>query len=483
MLAVTSVAAMAQSVQIEARPGKPVLLLGSYGLAAVGYEQREYFISGTAHSFSLVGPATADGKWNVRAADTAPFETRMVVVRPIDRRKFNGTVLVEWLNVTAGQDTAIDWLAAHREFIRRGYAYVAVSAQKAGVEGAGSAIAMKGAAPLEKADPERYGSLSHPGDAFSYDMFSQAGSSVKAARDNRILGGLVPHRVLGIGESQSAIFLTTYVNAIDPVARVFDGFFVHSRFGGSASLDGSDLGGSGTLPGHVRFRDQLRVPVLALITETDLLGARVPGYLAARRADHSKLRVWEVAGTSHGDNYLFAGAIRDSGLESSAELARIYRPTMTSVAGSSSKPFNPGMAHHYVAMAALRGLDRWIRTGRPPRSMPPLSVAAGGEPGGEIELELDSHGLAKGGVRTPWVDVPTMWLSGKGDPGSFIGMYAGSGEPFEPATIAQLYPGGKADYLRRFRSSLELAVSRGILLAEDEQEILDIAAENFPMAP
>ena len=54
---------------------------------------------------------------------------------PIDVTKFNGTVLVEWLNVSGGIDTPAVWMMAHREIARAGYAYVAVSAQKVGVDG------------------------------------------------------------------------------------------------------------------------------------------------------------------------------------------------------------------------------------------------------------------------------------------------------------------------------------------------------------
>ena len=37
------------------------------------------------------------------------------------------------------------------------------------------------------------------------------------------------------------MFLTTYVNAMDPLAKVYDGFLVHSRFGTAAPLDGASL--------------------------------------------------------------------------------------------------------------------------------------------------------------------------------------------------------------------------------------------------
>ncbi len=71
---------------------------------------------------------------------TAPYTTRFVVIRPSDPAKFNGTLLVEWFNVTAGQDALADWMVAHCESLRRGYAWVGVSAQKVGVEGGNTAM-------------------------------------------------------------------------------------------------------------------------------------------------------------------------------------------------------------------------------------------------------------------------------------------------------------------------------------------------------
>ena len=484
-LAVSTLAvpAAARSEVIEPVSGDPALMLNGIDLAAQGYRAEEFFVSGSANAYSLTAPARADGRWQVKASGSAPFKTRMVIIRPRDAAKFNGTVLVEWLNVTSGQDTPADWMLAHREIIRSGYAYVAVSAQKVGVEGGTSSSGL-GGVPLKKSHPERYASLTHPGDAYAFDIFSQAGAALKAQGSAAMFGALRPRRFIALGKSQSAGYLTTYVNAIDSIAKVFDGFLVHSRFGSSAPLNGTGTANSeGSFPRHVQFRPELRVPVLALITETDLLGGRMPGYHASRRPDHRRLRVWEVAGTAHADNYLFGGNAIDNGFSSSAELATIYWPTSTSLVGSSSKPFNPGMVHHYVLQAAVARLDGWVRTGRAPTSTRPLTLSAGGTEGQSPQLALDANGLALGGVRSPWVDAPTIRLSGKGDPSSFIGMLAGSGEPFDKATLDHLYPGGKADYLGKFEGALANAIKAGHVLAADRQEILEIAAINFDFEP
>ncbi len=474
--------ASAETAVPVAVPGKPTLMLGAFDLATLGYQTEEYFLSGTATSYKLPSAPTADGRWNAVADASAPYTTRFVVIRPSDPAKFNGTLLVEWLNVTAGQDTPADWMVAHRVMLRRGYAYVAVSAQKVGVEGGNTAMGQP-AVPLKKSNPERYGSLSHPGDAFSFDIYSQVGAALKAAGGKGALGPLAPRKVLAIGESQSAAYLTTYVNAADPLAKVYDGFLIHSRFGSAASIEGTPMRGSAAgYPDFVRFRPDLRVPVMTFISETDLLGSRLSGYHGARRADDRHLRVWEVAGTAHADNYLFMGAFQDSGSMPIADLAKVFRPATMSMAGKVEKPFNEGMPHHYVMQAALAAMDGWLKTGRPPTSTAPLMLDPATKPGDPPALLHDANGLARGGVRSPWVDVPTLRLTGKGDPNSFIGMLAGSGDPFDKATLARLYPGGKADYLRRFTRSLDTAIRAGHLLREDRQEILDIAAINFDAA-
>ncbi len=81
-----------------------------------------------------MGTWTADGVWPAQPTTHADFRTRLLVRRPVDPAAFNGTVVVEWDNVSAGFDTGPTWTAAIDELLRRGYAYVGVSAQKVGVE-------------------------------------------------------------------------------------------------------------------------------------------------------------------------------------------------------------------------------------------------------------------------------------------------------------------------------------------------------------
>ena len=117
--------------------GSPWIQSTSFDLSRVGYSQQEYFISGDARAYTNVGVLDSDGVWGAEPASSEAYKTRILVYRPIDPQNFNGTVAVEWLNVSGGLDAAPDWTMAHVELIREGYAWVGVSAQFVGVEGDG----------------------------------------------------------------------------------------------------------------------------------------------------------------------------------------------------------------------------------------------------------------------------------------------------------------------------------------------------------
>ncbi|MET4430821.1 hypothetical protein ABIA65_004132 [Mycolicibacterium sp. 624] len=445
---------------IEHVPGTPNLLLGAFDVSTLGYAAQEHFVSGTATSY-VPQPSSAD------------YVTRIVVMTPTDPARFSGTVVVEWLNVSGGIDAPAVWFMAHREIVRAGHAYVAVSAQRVGIEG-GASMGMD--MSLKTLDAARYGALTHPGDAYAYDIYSQVGRLVRVRADE-LLGGLQPETVLAIGESQSALFLTTYVNVMDPLAQVYDGFLVHSRFGPAAPLDGSSIFDDDSAdPQPVPFSDDLRVPVMTVITETDLVGGVRAGYHLARQPDGDRLRAWEVAGTAHADNYTIKVGFIDSGAAPLDDLVAGYAPTTTLMGQELPHCINFAPQHHYVLQAALAHLVAWVRTGELPPTAERMDLTDAEPP----QLVLDANGLATGGVRTPWVDVPIARTSGIGSAEPLMAMLFGSGEVFDADTVARLYPGGAAEYIDRFTQSLDAAIEAGFLLAADRQEILDLAAATYP---
>ena len=116
------------------QPADAIQGLPAFDLASVGYTQQEFFVEGTATAYSPTAPLTTDGHWTVAPSSSAAYKTRIVVNRPTRTRDFNGTVVVEWLNVSGGVDASPDWQHTHVELIRHGYAWVGVSAQSVGVE-------------------------------------------------------------------------------------------------------------------------------------------------------------------------------------------------------------------------------------------------------------------------------------------------------------------------------------------------------------
>ena len=290
-----------------------------------------------------------------------------------------------------------------------------------------------------------------------------------------VLGELRAEHVVALGESQSALFLTTYINAIDPLAKVYDGFLVHSRFGPAAPLD--DVLEDDTSHA-VKFRPDLRVPLLTIITETDLLSGRRQGYYGARQPDNQRLRVWEIAGAAHADNYTIQVAPIDDGAAALTDIVAAYAPTNMLMGQQLDHCINFAPQHHYVLQAALSQLCQWVRTGRPAPSAETIELTDADPP----RPVLDANGLARGGVRTPWADVPIARTSGEGGEEITMATIFGSGELFDAATVRRLYPGGAVDYLERFNTALDSAIQSGFILAADRDEILQLAAATFPDA-
>jgi alpha/beta hydrolase family protein len=145
------------------------------------YVIEEFLLDGVAQSYEPV-PGTAigrDGQWAVRPGERAGYRTRMYVARPADPARFNGVVIVNWLNVTAGFDLGAP--SAHE--MRAGYAWAGVTTQAVAVNGQPALAPGFPATPgLPRIDPGRYGTLHHPGDQYSYDIFTQTARAVRGGR-------------------------------------------------------------------------------------------------------------------------------------------------------------------------------------------------------------------------------------------------------------------------------------------------------------
>lgn len=434
---------------------------GTVGLRLedLGYEQVEYFISGTAASYTNVGELGSDGRWEVEEADTAEYTTRILLYQPIDKTAFSGTVVLEWLNVSGGLDAAPDWISMHTEIVREGHIWVGMSVQLVGIEGReGALISLH----LKAVRPERYAPLSHPGDSFSYDMYAQAAQAIRNPVGIQPLGDLVLERLIAIGESQSAGRLVTYVNTLGPLYDVFDGYLIHSRGGGSAPLS-QDPQSVVPTPDVVNVRDDLSEPVLMFQTESDLI---LLNSLPSNQPDSNLFRLWEVAATAHADTYTLL--VGNSDLGDDPSVAEVIETTQGApVPGiiECETPINSG-PQHWVLKAGLHGLVDWIATGESLPEAPRLLVTEDGQ-----GFQLDEVGNALGGIRTNYVDAPVAVLSGLGQAGSSFCRIFGTTRLFDGAELLELYPTHQ-DYLDAVNTTTQMAVDGGFILPPDAALII-----------
>ena len=414
-------------------------------IAAAGYTDREFWLSGLAKTYRAASTLRSDGRWSATVASSStPYQTPMLVRRPTDPARFNGIVIVEWLNVSSGYVLDIDWIMAREEFLRQGYAYVGLTNQKTGLAGS------------KEKNPTRYAQGNLPNDDISYDILSQA---AKAVRDQSgvLLGGLVPTKVFATGHSQSALRLTTYVNAIHPLDRVIDGFMIHGRGESGLKLSSSDLRG---VPSTTVIRSDLAEPVFQLQSEMDVDSQ--PS--TSKAVDSNRIRYWEVAGSSHSDKDMLKGVYEVS----------------TRAPASCSKPPN-AMPFQRAQSAAYRHLVAWATVGTPPPLAPRIKRSLLGR------IQRDTHGNALGGLRLPEIDVPVATYGiDNSTTGSteFLDLFAcvtsGSTAPFSATKLTGLYP-DPAAYYTRYKAAADAALAAGYLLAPDHAKALaDAAAAPIP---
>ncbi|MCH2356703.1 MAG: hypothetical protein MK319_08570 [Pseudomonadales bacterium] len=401
-----------------------------YGASAIelwdrGYVEEEYFIEGTANRYS------ATEMKNAEIVDRGhPYRSRLIVRRPVSAQDFNGVVVVEWINVTGGNDNDIDWWQVGDHLVRNGYAYVGVSAQQDGL------------GRLRDWSPDRYGSLDLTDngtvtrDALSYDVFSAVGKAINRSGESTrsgevdIMGGLKAEMILATGHSQSAGRLASYLNNIHPLEPVYDGVMVH--------------GGGG------RIRDDQSTRIFKIMAETDM-----PRRAATPQPDTETFRQWEVAGTSHVD-ILF---------ELEWSKVRLQRDGLALSAAAARDPGCQLPAHSRVPFrdvmnAAFEHLVARLRDDVAPPTADPLQVARMLP---ELAFARDEYGNVLGGIRLAEHVVATARNTGMNTGDSRFCFLYGSHQPFGQATLTALYP-NHDDYVEAVKAVVDQNLADGYIL-------------------
>jgi hypothetical protein len=397
----------------------------NHDLAQWGYVEEEFFIEGMANRSTTPSRATGsiiDGGH--------PYKTRILVRRPVDPAKFEGTVFVEWSNVTGANDSDNDWHQVYHHVLRSGYAWVVVAAQQAGVHSANTGL--KAFSPVRYAslDLRKGGAITN--DALRFDAFSQAAQALRNPGGVAPLGNLVPRRLIATGHSQSGGNLIQYYNSIVPlVGSLFDAFVMRGSTGNTA------------------VRDDVGIKVFALQAEADVLSG-----LNYRKPDTDIYRLWEVAGTSHGDyqgQAVSRGplALRDNG----TPLAHVCV----------NEPSRSRVPFHHVMAAAFDHLVAWLKHGTPPPSGADRRLALAST--SPVVIARDAFGNALGGIRLPDMAAPTALNTGQNQ-GPGLCSVRGRTVPFDVKTLAALYP-RHVDYVHAVAAAAAENVNAGFLLPED----------------
>ncbi len=422
-------------------------------MQANGYVETEYFLHGQANRYRISDPMK-----DAQIIDSGnPYTTRVLVRRPTDPTRFNGTVIVEWLNVTLDQDIDFVFAATRELLVRDGYAWIGVSVQRNGVEA------------MKKWNPQRYSALNvaasnidpangkqvdpaNPrimavgGDVLAWDIFSQVGQSAESNSSSMLKGLKVKH-VIAAAESQSTLKVSTYYNTIQPLHHVYDGFIFYDR--------------TGTL------RTDVNAKTIAVGTE---IFTALMGYPPQNDSDHQ--RWWEVNGASHFSfdeiqNYVDPFIKRDATFHGSDGKA-LNLSELTKIKG----PCTPATTYSRVPngdvmKAALKSLNTWISGGPAPASAPRFVVDD------QNKYVRDANGQILGGIRTAAQDAPIATNAGIGQGPWFCGP-SGNHIDYTPAQLCQRY-GSHDAYVSRVKAIVNANVRDGVLLPEEAQKTIDEA--------
>lgn len=442
----------AQLTQVEV-PGTMPLGAAAVDLAAAGYTEREYYADGTANRYR--GAITGSLQTATVVDGDHPYRAR-VLVRAPKPHEFNGTLVVEWTNVTIGVDADFVFAEAHEQLLREGYAVAVVSAQKVGID------------RLKSWSPARYGSLSVDasnvdpvgggnvdacgtspcaGDPLSWDVFTQVSRALKAnSGPFPALPGLKVRNVIATGQSQSANRLTVYYNTIQPLQHFFDGFVMWDT-------------------ATNRLRPDLDTPAISVNSEVFAEG--YPRYDTARNT-----REWEIAGSTHGSlyaaQYVDAMFTRDQGLigpdGQPESFTQWVEPSCAVLPAFSTVP------NGHVLGAALEAMRRWTSTGRPASP----SIWFDRNPDGT--LVRDVNGSVRGGIRLPGFVASTAeirTLNGTAFPCSV----SGSHRYYTEQELEARY-GSHGAYVAQVAAAAWSAVRDGYLLPRDAVAAVKDAARS-----
>lgn len=444
-------------------------------LGKLGFVEEEYLVSGTSNVYSWPAPGPAQ----IRTAD-APYTTRVLVRKPAKGQKFSGNVVVEMLNPSNLFDLNIGWAVAQKQIVANGDAWVGITAKPVAVDA------------LKNFDAKRYASLSFANplplrdrancatvDADSsrtsengliWDIYSQVGAWLKSSdTTNPLRYGSADTRVeyaYGFGYSQTGGFLVNYINGVHPRVVETDGKPIYDAYivavAGGAFAGAYPMNQCEPAPPVDDARRQFTnvgVPIMRMMSQSDYLRG-----IGSRRADSDapgdQYRHYEMAGAGHAtpDELTYSA--------SSADIVAAGRAVPPASCNEGPRSRFPSSIFFD---AALRNLDQWVRAGVAPPHAEPILVRNGAP-------VLDKFGNVQGGIRSPFLDVPTSTWYGSATGASFC-FIAGYEKPFTQDALKSLYR-SHGKYVTAVKDSARSLERQGFLTDYDARDLQKDAAKS-----
>jgi hypothetical protein len=382
-------------------------------LASYRYVEEEFFISGLANVYEWYHIKTGPAK--VRTPD-APYTTRILVRRPAEEERFSGNVVVEPFNWARGYDGPwCAWSESHEYLLAHGDVWVGVTVRPSSVVGLQNfnpvryaPLSFKNPLPPEETcqNPGCYPTPSSPltEDGLTWDILSHVGALMKSADPSSPLAGYNVEYVYASGATGGD--LSAYVNAVHPLAKldsgkpIYDGYLIKCT-GSPGCINQCE---PKVTPDDPRCKLYADVPVIRVMTQSDILGVGPhPDWACLqRRPDGDKpgeqFRLYEVAGSYIQSTYpLRSSPCKEDVIATGAKWIEAF--AVPREVPEHEFPLR------YIMNGAFANLDLWVRKGiAPPRADRLATI--GEYP--DISFDLDGFGNVKGGVRTPYVDVPTV---------------------------------------------------------------------------
>jgi len=198
---------------------------------------------------------------------TKPYKTRFVIRYPINPENFSGNVVVELYNPSGNLDADVLWPRSRDFYLRKGDAWVGITIKDVSI------------AALKIFNAKRYATISLADNGQAWDIVAQVGRFLKDNGPGSPLHGYHVHRFYATGDSQSAEYLVTYINAFHSLERmpskgpVYDGYLPVSRYNFDPGINSKAQ--AAQLPEIFPCSPRLiflgiDVPIINLQTQTDI---------------------------------------------------------------------------------------------------------------------------------------------------------------------------------------------------------------------